>query len=277
MTYFEMVNEVLIRMREIPIKLDDGGVQSPNLDPQQRLVCKFVNDARTFVERAHTWNACRKVWVIDLAHEVSRYNLRGGTEQTTVSFIRYDDGPILQEVHQNEISSRPAHQSKPLWFAPSWVNFDQTGPITIGPSEYNVAEFGERTSEYGRSEQIIRPLADKCVQIEIWPKPDNSFAGTGDVYEYTVAQFGMSMWAPKGKMLYAYGYAQPFPLQYNEDLMIVPDDPVMHFALAYAISERGEAGGGGAQQAFALAKQYLSDAISWDANNSRGEYIWEAV
>jgi hypothetical protein len=26
-----------------------------------------------------------------------------------------------------------------------------------------------------------------------------------------------------------------------------------------------------------LAKQYLSDAISWDVNNSRGEYIWEAV
>ena len=74
-------------------------------------------------------------------------------------------------------------------------------------------------------------------------------------------------------MLYAYGYAQPFPLQYNEDSIIVPDDPVMHFALAYAISERGEAGGGGATQAFALAKQYLSDAISWDANNSRGSYI----
>ena len=199
MTYFEMVNEVLIRMRETPINLDDGGVQSPDLDPQQRLVCKFVNDARTFVERSHTWNACRKIWVIDLAHEVSRYNLRGGTEQSTVSFIRYDDGPILQEVHQNEISSRPAHQSKPLWFAPSWVNFDDTGPITIGPSEYNVAEFGERTSEYGRSGQIIRPLADKCVQIEIWPKPDNSFGGTGDVYEYTVAQFGLGMWAPKGK------------------------------------------------------------------------------
>jgi hypothetical protein len=277
MTYFEMVNEVLIRMREMPISLDDGGVNSETLDPQQRLVCKFVNDARTFVERAHTWNACRKVWIIDLAHGVSRYNLRGGTEQSTVSFIRYDDGPILQEVHQNEISSRPSHQAKPLWFAPSWVSNDAVAPVEIPPTEYNVSEYGHHTAEYGRDTRIIRPPAEQCVQIEIWPKPDNTFGGTGDVYEYTVAQYGLGMWAAKGKMLHAYGYIQPYPLKDNDDPIIVPDDPVMHFALAYALSERGEAGGGGAQQAFALAKQYLSDAISWDANNSRGEYIWEAV
>jgi hypothetical protein len=44
--------------------------------------------------------------------------------------------------------------------------------------------------------------------------------------------------------------------------------------MAYASRERGEAGGASSMELFALAKQYLSDAISWDANNSSLEYIW---
>jgi hypothetical protein len=277
MTYLEMVNEVLVRMREVEIDPEYYGVASKQLDPQQKMICKLVNDARNFVIRAHTWNAFRTVWILDLAHGVSRYNLRGGTEQSTVSFIRYDDGPVLKEVNQHEISSRPYHQAKPLWFAPSHVNLGNESPVVINPSEYNVNEYGAWFSRYGQEDEVIRPTDEKCVQVHVWPIPDNSYGGTGDVYRYTEAQWGLGQWGSKGSQLFAYGYAQPQLLYNDDDLMIVPDDPVMHFALAYAISERGEAGGVTAQQTFALAKQYLSDAISWDVNNSRGEYIWEAV
>ena len=276
MTYLEMVNEVLVRMREVEIDPEQG-VLSKELDPQQKIICKLVNDARNFVMRSHTWNAFRTVWILDLAHGVNRYNLRGGTEQSTVSFIRYDNGPVLQEVNQHEISSRPSSQSKPLWFAPSRVNLGNESPVVIQPSEYGVSQYNAWFSRYNQDAEVIRPVDEKCVQIEVWPSPDNSFGGTGDVYKYAEAQFGLGQWASVGGQLFAYGYAQPHLLYNNDDLMIVPDDPVLHFALAYAISERGEAGGSTAQQAFALAKQYLSDAISWDVNNSRGEYIWEAV
>jgi hypothetical protein len=276
MTYLEMVNEVLVRMRETEITPKQG-VLSRELDPQQKMICKLVNDARTFVMRSHTWNAFRTVWILDLAHGVSRYNLRGGTEQSTVSFIRYDNGSVLQEVNQHEISSRPLHQAKPLWFAPSRVNLGNESPIVVPPSEFNVSEYGAWFSRYGQEDEVIRPTDEKCVQIEIWPTPDNSYGGTGDVYKYTEAQWGLGQWGTQGSQLFAYGYSQPNLLYNDDDLMIVPNDPVLHFAMAYAISERGEAGGATAQQAFALSKQYLSDAISWDVNNSRGEYIWEAV
>lgn len=275
MNYLEMINEVLVRMREIEITSEQG-VLSKDLDPQQKMVCKLVNDARNFVMRAHTWNAFRTVWILDLAHGVNRYNLRGGTEQSTISFIRYDDGPLIEEVNMHEISSRPSRQGRPLWFAPGWVNLGDASPIVVKSSEYNESEYGSFAG-YGQEDEVIRPFNEKCVQIEVWPVPDNSYGGTGDVYKYTEAQFGLGQWGQKGSQLFAYGYSQPSPLYADEDLMIVPDDPVMHFALAYAISERGEAGGATAQQGFALAKQYLSDAISWDVNNSRGEYIWEAV
>ena len=71
MTYLEMVNEVLVRMREEEVT----SVVDPENDPEQKMVCKFVNDARSFVERSHAWNALRRVWVIDLAHEQYRYFL----------------------------------------------------------------------------------------------------------------------------------------------------------------------------------------------------------
>lgn len=276
MNYLEMCNEVLVRMREMEIAPEQG-VLSRDLDPQQKMVLKLVNDARNFVMRAHTWNAFRTVWILDLAHGVNRYNLRGGTEQSTVSFIRYDDGPLLQEVNMHEITGRPSQQGTPRWFAPGWVNLGDASPIIVPPSEFNESEYGAWFSRYGQENEVIRPTNEKCVQIEVWPVPNNSYGGTGDVYKYTEAQFGLGQWGQKGSQLFAYGYTQAPLLYADEDLMIVPDDPVMHFALAYAISERGEAGGATAQQGFALAKQYLSDAISWDVNNSRAEYIWEAV
>ena len=73
-----------------------------------------------------------------------------------------------------------------------------------------------------------------------------------------------------------FGYGQGEPLTTNDSEIVVPNEPVMHYALAMAQRERGEAGGQNSAEIFALAKQFLSDAISWDVTNSSGEYVWVA-
>ena len=45
MTYLEMCNEVLVRMREEEIE----SVKDSNNDPQQKIICTFVNDAKTLL------------------------------------------------------------------------------------------------------------------------------------------------------------------------------------------------------------------------------------
>jgi len=64
------------------------------------------------------------------------------------------------------------------------------------------------------------------------------------------------------------------PMKNDDDLIRLPIDPVMYYALAYSSRERGEVGGQTSGELFALAKQYLSDAISWDVSNSELEYVW---
>ena len=54
----------------------------------------------------------------------------------------------------------------------------------------------------------------------------------------------------------------------------VPVQPVLHLALAMAVRERGETGGTSAQEHFAIADQFLLDAIAFDAGRHETESIW---
>jgi len=234
MNYLEMCNEVLVRLREVEI----SSVSDPDNDPQQKLVCKFVNDAKQFVERAHTWNALRKVWVIDLAHEVHKYNLMGASEQSPIYLVRYVSGAVLKEANPRWMERKPPQNGSPHWYTLSDVH-------------------------------------DHRVTLKVWPYPDNTFGDSHDVYEFSEAKFdGDSYLGSPDKTLLAFGYAHQDRLENDDDKFLVPEDPILHYAMAYAARERGEAGGASSMELFALAKQYLSDAISWDVNNSSLEYTW---
>jgi hypothetical protein len=66
-------------------------------------------------------------------------------------------------------------------------------------------------------------------------------------------------------------------LSANADILSVPVQPVRQLALAMAVRERGETGGISAQEHFALAEQYLSDAIAYDATLNGEETVWRPV
>ena len=51
----------------------------------------------------------------------------------------------------------------------------------------------------------------------------------------------------------------------DSDPLKIPAEPVLHLAVALAARERGETGGTAAPEYFGIANQYLSDAISLDA------------
>jgi len=57
----------------------------------------------------------------------------------------------------------------------------------------------------------------------------------------------------------------------------IPSDPVIQWAYAYALRERGESGGQSAQEQVLFAQQSLSDAIALDAQKHPEETIWTYV
>lgn len=89
----------------------------------------------------------------------------------------------------------------------------------------------------------------------------------------------LRLWpAPKSvDTLYVYGYHRTPALADDTDVLVVPGQPVVYYAEALAARERGETGAIASSELFAMAKQYLSDAIAMDATNSDTDNIWTTI
>ena len=244
MNYLEMVNEVLVRMREDEIL----SVTDSNNDPQQKLVCKFVKDAVEFVMGSHTWNAQRKVWTVPLLESKDRYTLPASGQGAAVYTVRFSGTEeLLNEANARYLSTKKGHAGKPSMYSTAWTD---RGDLAI----------------------------------QLYPSPDDRYQPSGDltsseygVAEYAIAEYNGLGEAESTNELVIYGYSQASRLSTDSDDVALPNMPVMYYAMAYASRERGELGGQSTGELFALAASYLSDSIAWDTNNSSLEYIWSAV
>jgi hypothetical protein len=67
------------------------------------------------------------------------------------------------------------------------------------------------------------------------------------------------------------------PLTSDTDVLLVPSQPVIHFAVALLARERGETGGTSTAEYFQIADKYLSDAIAIDAAKHPEEMIFRTI
>ena len=78
--------------------------------------------------------------------------------------------------------------------------------------------------------------------------------------------------------LYKNVYAKGFPDKTFAPLRPgEPSEPVIKYAYAMAVAERGEDAGLSAQEATALADQSLADHTSIENGRYRDEYVWHSV
>ena len=246
MNYLDMVNEVLVRMREDEIT----SVADKDNDPQQKLVCKFVQDAHEFVKGSHTWNSQRKVWAVPLDQGKALYTLPASGQSAAIYTVRFSGSQeLLREANARYLSEQKPVDGKPHLYA---------------------------TSHTSKNE----------LAVQLYPVPDERYKRadiTGEAAEYGIAEYALSEYngdgsgGDNGQDLLFFGYSQAPRLGVDSDDTAIPDMPVMYYALAYASRERGELGGQSTGELFALAASYLSDSIAWDVNNSSLEYIWRAV
>ena len=66
-------------------------------------------------------------------------------------------------------------------------------------------------------------------------------------------------------------------LSSDDEVIVIPEGPVLQLAYAIALRERGETGGQSALEQFAVAETFLADAIGYDASKRPEKTIWEAV
>ena len=103
MTYLEVVNEVLTRLRQDPIT----GIIGED-DESAKMVIKLVNDAKTKVENAHNWSVLRKEWNLTTVDSQKRYDLLDSHNYIKVESMSNEDaGYWIEQTSTKQMKQKP--------------------------------------------------------------------------------------------------------------------------------------------------------------------------
>jgi len=215
MNYLDLVNDVLIRLRE-------DEVTATTDTPYSKLISKFVNDAKRTVEDAYQWNALSETLTVTTADDLFNYVMTGsGQRFKVIDVINSEDNFFLEYMPFSQMNNLFLNQT-PQKGSPYYYNFN--GVDTNGDT-----------------------------QVDIFPIPD----GVYNVF--------FNIFKPQAS------------LSAGADVLKVPSEPVLKYAYAMAVAERGEDGGLAAQEATALADLSLADHIAIENGRYSDEYVWHQV
>jgi hypothetical protein len=215
MNYLDLVNDVLIRLRE-------DEVTAVTDTSYSKLISKFVNDAKRYVEDSYQWNALSETLTVTTANDLFNYVMTGsGQRFKVIDVINSEDDFFLEYMPFSQMNNLFLNQS-PQKGSPYYYNFN--GVDTNGDT-----------------------------QVDIFPIPD----GIYNVY--------FNIYKPQAE------------LSADADQIKVPSEPVIKYAYAMALAERGEDAGLSSSEAFGLASQSLADYIAIENGRYSDEYVWHQV
>jgi hypothetical protein len=211
-TYLELVNDVLIRLRE-------AEVQTVDQNSYSKLIGRFINDGKRQVEDAWNWNALKTVITIPTVNGTSNYTLTGaGVRFKILTVVDDTSNGLLDSATYSSI------------FQEQYINSNAVG----SPSYYSFNGVDSNND----------------TKVEFYPTPD-------DVYSIK-----FSLIRPQAE------------LTTNSTVLLVPQEPVIFYAYAKALAERGEDGGITSGEAYQLYLQSLADHIAIESSRSQPEMIW---
>ena len=209
-TYLQLVNDVLIRLRETE-------VSSVSDNAYSKLIGKFVNDAKRQCEDAYNWNALSDTLSATTGADVFNYVLVGSGQRFRVIDVINDTNDYFLELQTTEQMNKLFLIQTAQKDQPRYYNFNGTN-------------------------------SNGDTQVDLYPIPNGVYNIRFNVIKPQV------------------------PLSANSDALLIPSEPVIFNALARAMGERGEDGGIASNEAFAMYRQSLSDAIALES----GRYLEEA-
>ena len=134
MTYRELVNNILLRLRE-------REVTTVNDNAYSKLIGVFINEAKTEIENVWNWSALRETLTLTTASGVFAYELNGTQNNFSVMDVVNQNGDFFMEY-------RTQHE-----FNQFYLN---QNPETGNPRYYNFNGVS----------------ADRDTMVDLYPKPD---------------------------------------------------------------------------------------------------------
>jgi hypothetical protein len=203
MTYLELVNDVLVRLRE-------STVSTVGETTYSSLIGKFVNDAKRQIEDTYTWNVLNQTVTVTTAGGTSSYSLTGtGQKFRIAEALNTTNYIVLSNIAVSDMNRK--------------LNFGT--PVQGVPTEYcfNGSDGNGDT------------------KVDLYPVPNGVYTLKFDV---TIPQANLTADGTSVKVL---------------------DYLVAQSAYARALIERGEDGGTNSNEAYALFRGMLSDAIAMES------------
>lgn len=138
MTFRELINEVLLRLREDTITLDWSGDinDSMTITAYQKVVASLVNDSKRAVEIYHDWLVLRETVNITTINGTDLYNLNSGQEIKVIDVINKDTGVRLSQVSReamNTLKYPTSSTGEPRYYAFNGTDSSNNLKIQVEP------------------------------------------------------------------------------------------------------------------------------------------------
>lgn len=153
MTYLELVNKVLLRLRESSVATVQG---SGNSNTYARLIGEFVNEAKAQVDAAWNWSGYKNTLTISTSANVFNYELNGFKNKASVIdvvndsnnwFMHYKDAAWFDNTFLNGAPATGA----PMYYGFNGVSSDGDSLIDVYPIPDGVYALRVNT--------VLRPVA----------------------------------------------------------------------------------------------------------------------
>ena len=107
MTYKELINEVLVRLREETVASDWSGAINDNtsVNDYQKVIGSLVNDAKRSIESYHDWLILRETKDINTIAGTKNYSLASGQEFKVLDVVNNSTGNQLAQVTRTYLNS----------------------------------------------------------------------------------------------------------------------------------------------------------------------------
>lgn len=149
-TYLELVNDVLVRMREPEVSTVNQNVLS-------KIVGRFINDAKRQVEDAYTWNAIAATITITTTPSTYNYTLTNSGSRFKVSEVFNNTNKVnLRAVSSIDMTHFLFLTATPQTGAPNYYNFN--GADSNGDTKVDI--FPVPDAEYSIFFNIFQPQLD---------------------------------------------------------------------------------------------------------------------
>ena len=143
MTFRELINEVLIRLREDTIATDWSGNinDSTTVTDYQKVIGSLINDSKRNIESYHDWLVLRETKDIATISGTRNYNLSSGQEIKIIDVINQSTGANLPQVSRQYINSTlyPSENSgEPLYYAFNGADSSNNLKVDLEPKPNSV-------------------------------------------------------------------------------------------------------------------------------------------